>query len=1507
MKQKLLNNLRLRAVWLVAMILCAVSGAWAQTTVSMTSFTGISGNVDNDSKVSFSAYKGGGTSAPAVNSSAIRLYQNSNGNTAGYVVIGVAEGYTITSATIQSTMATTTGYLLTDSDPGSTTPEKNTFTVSNYSLAANTDYTVNNISTRYITFACFGTSSSSRLYLSKISVTYQAAGSGPTIAATTTTINAKNITNTDVYVSKEAGSLSAAVTETEGGKTVEDATIIWSGNKDGVATIDSETGVVTLVSAGTVTFTASYAGSEGEYMPSSNTYELTVTSSAPFVQPTEFNIALNNSLFGTSYSGSASGVTDENPVNGSLNNVTVTYAGSGNHYINDSQIRFYPNNKLTFEAPSGYNITQIVFYAGDTWTATISSNVGTYSSDSKTWTGEAATVLFTGSVSGQCRMTGAAITLEKNTPKVLSSIALSGEYPTTFHVGDAFSYDGIVVTATYEDESTKNVTASATFSGYDMANAGDQTVTVSYTENEVTKTATYDITVNAPATLTSIALSGTYPTEFQQGDAFSSEGIVVTANYDDKSTKNVTEEATFTGYDMATIGEQTVTVTYGGKTATYDINVAEKKGTAINPYTVAEAIEFIGTLGSETSSEQVYVSGIISQVDSYNSKYSSITYWISDDGSTTGQMEVYSGKGKDGADFSSVDDLQVGDIVTVKGNVKMYSSTPEFIQNNQIVSFERKELAEPEFSFGETNAFSIKIGDNFTAPTLSFAEGFDGTVTYESSNTDVATVANDGTVTVKAVGETVITASSVKTEEYKAGSASYTLTVNPTEAYNNDFAFAAESVTIEVSATQAINYTTSSEGAITWESSNTEVATVDENGNVTAIAIGEATITANQAATDAYKAGSAQLIVTVIAAQPVETFDLTSTAGYKNSDAVETVEGEIITLAFDKGSNNTNSPKYYENGDAVRMYNGNTLTISSEVAISKIEFTFISGNSNLSLTSEEGSYENDVWTGTANEVIFTNGSSQSRIQTIKVTYDANAQIKEKVTLSFGETTAFTVLPNADFTAPTLTATDDKDNDIENLTFTYESDDEDIAFVDANSGEILIGEKEGTATITATFAGNNDYKSATASYTITVEKAEAGLAYETTSFEVNVGADFNAPELVNPNQLTVTYSSDNENVAIVDENVGTIVIGSTGKAVITATFAGNDTFKAGNASYTINVVDPNVEQNYVALVSELNGGYYAMSSSLSSGVYGYEVVDAVNGKVINGRADAISWLIEDSGNGQSIQNKKTGKYLAYGGSGTNLVASDNAYEWGVSDNYGWVVSNRTFMYRESASGFKAYATSNTGGDYGSYPAAYTFASGYTREVTANNFGTICLPYDVEVGDFSGVKFYQIAGKRMNGDNVTSVILSDEVTSLVGGAAYIYQANADAVKLIAAYSGDEVAEPFDAELSETGLTGTYEAAYIPQGKYVLKDNTLFFVNQSDYVKSGANKAYIDLDNVPEADANVKGIRIDVNNDYLTGINGFDVDGRQNVIFNLSGQRVSNANKGVYIVNGKKISVK
>ena len=66
-------------------------------------------------------------------------------------------------------------------------------------------------------------------------------------------------------------------------------------------------------------------------------------------------------------------------------------------------------------------------------------------------------------------------------------------------VGDAFTFGG-TVTAVYSNSTTKDVTDAARFDGYNMSQAGNQAVTVSYTEGGVTKTAQYSIQVNEPST-----------------------------------------------------------------------------------------------------------------------------------------------------------------------------------------------------------------------------------------------------------------------------------------------------------------------------------------------------------------------------------------------------------------------------------------------------------------------------------------------------------------------------------------------------------------------------------------------------------------------------------------------------------------------------------------------------------------------------------------------------------------------------------------------------------------------------------------------------------------------------------------------------------------------------------------------------------------------------------------------------------------------------------------------
>ena len=520
------------------------------------------------------------------------------------------------------------------------------------------------------------------LYCLSFTLTYESVGDES--VATTVSIDDAGITNTDVYVGTEAGSLAATVNTMDAA--IEDATVTWSGDNDAVATIDAETGAVTLVAAGTVNFTAAYAGVQGEYKASSATYELEVTSSAPYVQPTTVEINMNYQWLGSSNTSNLSA--DQLPVVNTDDNVTTTITdGTSTSPRGDTDyIRLYKGSTITFAAPEGYLITEIEFTTGgnNTWNAPTPDS-GELSS--KTWTGEAESIVFT-LESGNCFISKATVTLEANTPKVLSAITLSGEYPTTFHQGDEFSHEGMTVTAEYEGGKTADVTASATFSGYDMDNTGVQTVTVSYTENEVTKTATYEITVNAPATLTSISLSGTYPTVFQQGDAFSSEGIVVTANYDDNTTSDVTDEAAFSGYDMNTIGEQTVTVTFEDKTASYGITVVEKKGTEDNPYTVAEAIEATPASGT---SDKVYIQGIVSAF--YNTSIvgdgSNYRYYISDDGTTENQLLVYKGKGLNNEAFSSADDLKIGDEVVIYGGLTTYKNDAEVASGNYIVSLNR--------------------------------------------------------------------------------------------------------------------------------------------------------------------------------------------------------------------------------------------------------------------------------------------------------------------------------------------------------------------------------------------------------------------------------------------------------------------------------------------------------------------------------------------------------------------------------------------------------------------------------------------------------------------------------------------------------------------------------------------------------------------------------------------------------------------------------------------------
>lgn len=147
---------------LMALLFC---GNVRAETATQETFTVIQAdNLGGDMNVMYECGKGGGTSVPQINDNEIRLYQNSSGLGGGFITISVVEGYTITKATIGSSMATYVAYTL----------NNETIKSEKIRISANGQYTTPSISANSITFYCMGTSSSSRLYINKLSITYTA-------------------------------------------------------------------------------------------------------------------------------------------------------------------------------------------------------------------------------------------------------------------------------------------------------------------------------------------------------------------------------------------------------------------------------------------------------------------------------------------------------------------------------------------------------------------------------------------------------------------------------------------------------------------------------------------------------------------------------------------------------------------------------------------------------------------------------------------------------------------------------------------------------------------------------------------------------------------------------------------------------------------------------------------------------------------------------------------------------------------------------------------------------------------------------------------------------------------------------------------------------------------------------------------------------------------------------------------------------------------------------------
>lgn len=209
---------------------------------------------------------------------------------------------------------------------------------------------------------------------------------------------------------------------------------------------------------------------------------------------------------------------------------------------------------------------------------------------------------------------------------------------------------------------------------------------------------------------------------------------------------------------------------------------------------------------------------------------------------------------------------------------------------------------------------------------------------------------------------------------------------------------------------------------------------------------------------------------------------------FTTSDKV-TMTGTYSTITLTKGKSNT--PAWNPKNSEARVYAGGSLIVDSKKLITKIVYTF-KNNSGTFGSVTPGGYNTSTQTWESstgsNTVTFKMGGTSGNygFKKLEITYINDGSSKTSTTLSFGEGLngkTYNCIVGDAFVAPIATLTPA----VEGAKITYSSDKPEVATVNASTGAVTLGTTAGTAVITASYAGNDRYEAAKASYTINLTK------------------------------------------------------------------------------------------------------------------------------------------------------------------------------------------------------------------------------------------------------------------------------------------------------------------------------------------------------------------------------------------------------------------------------------
>lgn len=650
------------------------------------------------------------------------------------------------------------------------------------------------------------------------------------------------------------------------------------------------------------------------------------------------------------------------------------------------------------------------------------------------------------------------------------------------------------------------------------------------------------------------------------------------------------------------------------------------------------------------------------------------------------------------------------------------------------------------------------------------------------------------------------------------------------------------------------------------------------------------------------------------------TLDFTQNGWKLPAKADNQTEGKYtydgITISFD-------APEYFYFNSA--QGNNYLMLKSTKTAVGKLtlpDFNFavekieVVGNSGASGKTMENIYVDNIAVSTAQKgsgstnafVIDKQYQAAGTIYTLQVSA-ANAQItyikiyKRAVDLT-ATTLTLSAIPTEPIaiggtfsSTPTLKA---GEQTLSGKTITWSSDNDKVATVDENGTVKGIG--AGTAKITATFAGDEVYKTSTASYEIKVKGAPE-LSFPQISYTIEMGDAFSTPKLNGlPKDVTPEYTSSNTEVATVDAATGEVKIVGVGTTTITVTSPETDIYEGATASYVL-TVKPAVSKVVTIDFSKLP---YTSNTSVD------ELTDWKN--------EGITMTFNGNGGSYSPKWFKSDKTVRLYQHNTFKILSDNR------------IKKIEFQYGSTAA--KADNPKYSCGSYDNIKKTLDLSTVNTKEVTltftsAVHYKKIIVTTDVSVGTITiatpeGFGTYYNSNSYILPEGLTAfgyttantdgtLVKTDEFTAgevVPAGTALVVKGNTGKYECYA--TDKEATKTLEGNLLKG--VAAYKEIPVQSGfkRYVLTTvNGLlgFYQTKSGNIKVPANRAYLEL-----TEAQAQAVSFFQLDGETTGIENATATTKEapKAIYTLSGVRLKATTTqglpaGAYVVNGKVVIVK